>query len=177
MQKNLFLFLAPLALTACEQVPFWPTNDGAVTGSLSAATLADNCTGSAITDSSSGIGKRAVCRPSSIQLSFRSSSRSPSKVAIKAVRAINLTSGAVRTYAHSAPRQWQTGSYVVWDEQLLAGSNLQVSYTINQLALETVPSYARVRARDMYRVEVDVEIRGLVRTLTIEAQLEPEVVT
>lgn len=155
-----------------------------VTASLSSVTLASDCGGSAAKESADfaagacapGYECPSLCRQSSMQLAFASASSTPAKIAIKAVRLMDRNTRAVlQTLTSREPQQWSADQYRAWDESLPAGAVLKASYKLS------APTFyyggdARLSYQP-YLVEVDVEIEGELRTLSVEATREPEVAT
>lgn len=163
----------------------FPVPEGVVTATLSSVTLAQDCGGGAPKASESDFAAGAcaegtecpsLCRQSSMQLSFGNTGPDAARIEIKEVRLLDITTGAVlERLAHREPTQWKVDQYVAWDEKLLPGE-LKASYELS------APSYsysgtARLAWDQKFKVEVDVAVNGVVRTLTIEATREPEVVT
>jgi hypothetical protein len=159
-----------------------------VTATLSSVTLAQDCaskTASGAPAESDFVEGQAqcfaesdcpsLCRQSSMQLAFANTGPDAARIAIKEVRLLDINTGAVlERLSHREPTQWNVDQYVTWDEKLLPGE-LKASYKLS------APSYSYGTARlawdQKFKVEVDVSVDGTVRTLTIEATREPEVVT
>jgi hypothetical protein len=164
----------------------FPVPDGVVTATLSSVTLAQDCGANAgAPRAESGISADqaqcltepcpSLCRQSSMQLAFGNTGVDAARIEIKEVRLLNANTGAVlERLSHREPTHWVVEQYVPWDEKLAPGE-LKASYKLS------APTYSYGTARlawdQRFKVEVDVAVDGTVRTLTIEATREPEVVT
>lgn len=159
---------------------------GEVRATLSSVTLAQDCPDpdpQMKTDFVSGACAQdgvcpSLCRQSSMQLSFDSSQLTPAKIDIRAVRVLDVnTRQVLDTLSHRLPTQWKIDKYVTWDETVPAEVALKTSYKLSAPKYDTFGEASRLAYPQTFIVEVDVAIDGVVQTLSIEAQREPEVVT
>jgi hypothetical protein len=169
---------------------------GHVTAALSSVTLASDCGGAAAKQNGAGFAEDSAapcapgaancqnyCRQSSMQLQLATNAVSDSRIEIRAVRLIDPNTGAVvETLTHREPQQWQEDRYVAWTEVLKAQSTVKATYKLSATTKafgfsSGVNDSSRFAGPSKYRVEVDVAVDGVVRTLSIEASREPEVVT
>ena len=105
------------------------------------------------------------------------------KIEIRGVRLIDPATGKVlEQLMHREPQMWSGDQYVDWSELLSGLSTLKATYKLS--ASERISGYSSSDSSRLfggttpkYIVEVDVAVDGDVRTLTIEASREPEVVT
>jgi hypothetical protein len=180
------LGLLVLACGGGKDTDCFPVPDGVVTATLSSVTLAQDCGASkaaapAESDFVAGMCAEgydcaSLCRQSSMQLAFGNTGPNAARIEIKEVRLLDINTRAVlERLSHREPTQWKVDQYISWDEKLVPGE-LKASYKLS------APSYsysgsARLAWDQKYIVEVDVAVDGTVRTLTIEATREPEVVT
>ncbi len=155
-----------------------------VVATLSSVTLAQDCPdaqgsadfalGACLDDSQCG----SLCRQSSMQLSFDSSQSTLAKIEIRAVRVLDVnTRQVLDTLMHRLPTQWKIDKYVSWDETVPGAVSLKTSYKLSAPKYHTFGESNRLAYPQTFIVEVDVAIDGVVQTLSIEAQREPEVVT
>ena len=167
--------VAALILFSCGPQPEGKCGGGYVAASLSSVTLGSDCGSSGAVAPDSKFGQCAeggpcgLCRQSSMHLAFASLSRDASNIEIRAVRLIDPMTGAIETLTSRQPEQWSVDKYIAWNEILLAGSTLKVTYKLS------APQY--LGTGSAYKVEVDVAIDGEIRTLKAEATREPEVAT
>jgi hypothetical protein len=178
--KTLSIFAAALTFAACGAQDM-PEKCGAqyVDAALISATLAQDCPETSLKADAACIGDgpcTSLCRQSSVQLDFASHDLMALKVAIKEVRLIDpATEQVLEKLKFRDPQQWNGEQYTGWNEELGAGVNLKTTY---KLSAPSFSSFASGRLYEKtYRVEVDVEIDGQLRTLKVDAQREPEVVT
>jgi len=185
MKANPLLSLVVFALLACGPNPFNPPPCGIwhLDATLNSATLADDCPAaktSAFSDAAPcapGVVCQSLCRQSSMQLSFNSLGTSSETVTIVAVRLVDPQTGNVVSHLTSRePQQWSGNQYIEWDEKVPAGLALKVTYKLS------APTYGatgvgRFAGPQTYRVEVDVSVNGVISTLQVDAQREPEIVT
>ena len=160
---------------------------GHVTAALSSVTLASDCrakSGAGAADIAGACAPnseacQAYCRQSSMQLQFASTALTASKIEIRAVRLIDpVTNKVIETLSHREPQQWSGDKYVDWNQSLSANSTIKATYKLSASGqISGYSSDARYGGASKYRVEVDVAVDGELRTLTIEASREPEVVT
>ena len=185
--KTNSLPLIALVLAACG--PNFPGNHppcGAsyVGSSLSSVTLAQDCPdakrGSA-TDfagaCAQGFECTSLCRQTSMQLAFASTSDMAATIHIVAVRVIDpATNKVLDTLQARDPQQWSADKYVAWDQVVGSGVELKATY---KLSAPNFASYAsgRLAYGQTYRVEVDLTVDGVLRTMQVDAQREPEVAT
>jgi hypothetical protein len=180
------LSFASLIVLACGpggELP--PCGNSHVVASLSAVTLANDCGSNKAAPAgvadvagacAEGYACPSLCRQSSMQLSFVSTSQVAAKIEIRAVRLLDKNTRALlQTLTSREPQQWSADKYLAWDETVPAGVTLQTAYKLS------APSYnyaadARLSYQP-YLVEVDVAIDGNVQTLQAEATREPEVAT
>lgn len=110
----------------------------------------------------------SMCRQSTLQLSIESSADAGVAFAIKDVR-IRLADGdkALGTMATRNPTVWNDSKYEAWDEQVPAGASLKAGYAIGH------PNWAEVEKASgksswgpMFILDVDVEVDGVVRTIS-----------
>ncbi len=175
------MFLAVCLFAACGAPTPVPCGANFVDASLSSATLANDCpNASPAAKDAAGICLSdpcpSLCRQTSIQLAFVSHDSMAATIEILAVRLVDPATGKVLdTLKSREPQRWSGEQYVAWDQQLAPGAALKATY---KLSAPTYASDANSRLYEKtYRVEVDVSIDGGVRTLTVDAQREPEVVT
>lgn len=186
MNANKLTFAA-LIILGCGPIPLiqpQPCGAGHVEASLSSVTLANDCGGGAAEAKDAAAPGAclaespcpSLCRQSSMQLAFASSSLSDTNIEIRAVRLIEpSTKKVLQTLSSRSPQQWSGDAYIFWNEILPAGQGLKATYKLS------APSYhwasdARFGLQK-FIVEVDVAIDGEVRTLQGEATREPEVAT
>lgn len=180
------LGLLVLACGGGRDTDCFPVPEGVVTATLSSVTLAQDCgankaagapaeadyvAGACLVDTDCP----SLCRQSSMQLAFGNTGPNAAQIQIKEVRLLDINTRAVlERLSHREPTQWKVDQYLAWDEKLVPG-DLKASYKLS------APSYSYGSARlawdQKFIVEVDVAVDGAVRTLTIEATREPEVVT
>ena len=172
-----------LASGCGPQLPTEPCGSPHIVASLSSVTLANDCPASkGVADFAGacapGYECESLCRQSSMQLSFGSSSSMAAKIEIRAVRLLDSkTHKVLQTLTSREPQQWTADKYTAWNELLPAGAGLKATYKLS------APSFNYNGASDArygyqtYSVEVDVTIDGDVRTLQAEATREPEVAT
>ena len=84
------------------------------------------------------------------------------------VLSVTLLDGETRTelmeLTADTPRRWTEEGYVAWDEVIPTPSDMQTHYELHGIDWSSVTdSYSRT-----YRLEVEVEVDGEVRTLTSE---------
>ena len=183
------LSIAAILLLACgiNLPPEWTKPCGGhVTAALSSVTLADDCQPAqpgkpAESDRACEpgfAGCPSYCRQSSMQLQFGSTAIGDAKIEIRAVRLIDpATNKVIQTLSHREPKRWLTDHYAVWSEVLPANSTVKATYKLSG-ASQAIGNYSgRLSGGTQYRVEVDVAVDGEVRTLSISASREPEVVT
>lgn len=185
------LSVAVLFVLACggNLPPDWhQPRGGVVTAALSSVTLGDDCnlakTAPAESDQAPcyGTGVRACqnyCRQSSMQLEFGSTAEHAAQIEIRAVRLIDPSTGKVlANLKHRDPQQWIKDQYVTWDESLPGLTKIKATYKLSAFSpANALLGHDSRFAAHSYRVEVDVAVNDEVRTLTIEASIEPPVVT
>ncbi|MBX7114332.1 MAG: hypothetical protein K1X64_08385 [Myxococcaceae bacterium] len=163
-----------------------PCNPGEVVATLSSVTMAQDCPDpdpKSLADSTSGAcapGSQCqpMCRQSSMQLSFESSQSTAAKIEIHEVRVFNNeTHLFLYKMARRAPTQWKIDKYVSWDETVPATTTLKTSYKLSPLNNASLHDASRLTFPGVFLIEVDVAIDGVVQTLSVEAQREPEITT
>ena len=178
MKINSLLMLAVVVVGCGAPLPA-PCGASYVDSSLTSVTLAQDCQ-EAKRDSAgvclTGFACTELCTQTSMQLSFVSHELMAATVEIKAVRLIDPVNGKVLSnLAWRDPQSWSVEKYVAWDQQLAPSVELKATY---KLSAPTYGDQSGARLYEKtYKVEVDLEIDGQLRTLSVDAQREPEVVT
>jgi hypothetical protein len=146
----------------------------AITVEMSAATLADECGGTAPSgppakgatqrkgDSPDEAGAKSKakrrCEQTSMQLSIAApAGTAPADISVKEVEIFDQAGVSFGKLRASAPRVWSPeGVYVDWDQKIAPGSELSVSYAL------TEPAWARVEDRfnKMFVVKAVISIAG-----------------
>ena len=117
-----------------------------------------------------------------MQLQLSSTAVTAAKIEIRAVRLIDPATGKVlEQLTHREPQQWSGDQYVDWSEVLSPRATLKATYKLSA-AQQISGYYSDASSRlsgpgSKYRVEVDIAVDGELRTLSIDASREPEVVT
>lgn len=184
---SVYLRSAALVFLACGPMPEIqrPCGSPHVVASLSSVTLASDCNQVAkgVADSAgacaAGFACPSLCRQSSMQLSFGSSSPTAAKIEIRAVRMMDSkTHKLLQTLTSREPQQWSADKYLAWDEILPAGAGLKATYKLSAPTYNYPVADSDARfGYSTYSIEVDVAIDGDMRTLQAEATREPEVAT
>ncbi len=190
------LSLAVVILLGCGGInlsPDWQKPCGGhVTAALSSVTLASDCRTAkqgaglagdqAAPCAANATDCFAYCRQSSMQLQLSSTAVASAKIEIRAVRLIDPATGKVlEQLTHRDPQQWSGDQYVDWSEVLSSMATLKATYKLS--ASQQISGYSSDASSRLsgpgskYRVEVDIAVDGELRTLSIEASREPEVVT
>lgn len=150
---------------------------GRVTAALSSVTLADDCSAQAGAAAPESDFTDCASRQSSMQLQFASSAKANAKIEIRAVRLIDPATGKIiENLRHRDAQQWSLDRYLGWDETLRGGTTVKATYKLSAPG----SSGARMTGfgiASKHLVEVDVAVDGELRTLSIEASREPDVVT
>ena len=188
MKRLSVAVLFALACGGTHLPPDWKKSCGGhVVAALSSVTLANDCAADIKAAGPGFAGDAAPCAPgticpsfcrqSSMQLQFASTAATASKIEILAVRVMDPTHYKVlESLSHREARQWSTDTYVAWDELLAPNATVKATY---KLSAPNFASYAsgRLAYGQTYRVEVDLTVDGVLRTLQVDAQREPEVAT
>jgi hypothetical protein len=144
-------------------------NGLSVDATIAAATLGDECGGTAGAPSSDFAGKcdsesggscGSYCQQSNVQIAFTSSDgASSAKIEIVAVTLHDAGDGTeLDQLETSNPQKWSTsGGYSAWDETIAPKTDLKASYTLSSPAWSTMSdqSYSR-----KFRLRVTVKIDG-----------------
>lgn len=163
-----------------------------VDATIASATLGDECGGGgsgfaapsqdcapASADAGAG-GCGAICRPSSVQLSFKATGGTkPAKVEILSVKLHTDADGKyVDELSASAPTVWNDG-YAAWDETISPGADLKASYTLSAPKWSTYGGADARMASTQYHLLVTVRIDGggVIVLKSAAIAREPEVVT
>lgn len=178
-----------VSMSGCATDEGGGPGSSSVEATLVSATLADDCGGGGggLADAPGACAEDApcpsFCRQTSVQLHFDATELDTDvPVEIVGVRLIDMATGnAVDTLEARNPQQWQNESYVPWDGQLAAGSELRASFALSAPdwgALGTGGS-GRFGAYDArYVIELTVRIDGVDRKIrSEELAREPEIVT
>lgn len=111
--------------------------------------------------------RRPPCTQSTLQLAFTGQQGESSVATVKAVRLKSADGKDLGALATRMPTVWKDAGYEPWDGTIEPGTDLKTSYKIS------VPDWSAVEKTlggrsygKMYTVEVDVEIRGEVTTVT-----------
>lgn len=186
MNANRLLLTALLAVACGPNLsPTWPSKTGEVTAALSSASLADDCPGAkAATSDFAGAPCSptercdSLCRQSNLQLSLVSTQQPSATVEVRAVRLLDKTTGAVLdTLTTRNPKQWTGAGYGPWNAQVPGGAQLKVTFDMSAPDWTKLTGTARLSAYATYRVQVDLAIDGVVHTLEVDAQREPDFAT
>lgn len=108
----------------------------------------------------------SLCQQSSVTLAIAADGdEGPLAFRVRSVTLLDASGAALTTLRSDNPRIWSDGTgYVGWDESVATPSEQQVLYDLNGLDWSVITdSYSRT-----YRVRLEVEIAGEVRTLTSE---------
>lgn len=144
-------------------------NGLSVGATIAAATLGEECGGSAGAPSSDFAGKcdsesggscGSYCQQSNVQISFTSSDGSTNaKIEILSVTLHDAADGTeVDQLESSNPQKWSTsGGYVAWDETIAPKTELKASYNLSAPAWSTMTDTSFSRK---FRLRVTVKIDG-----------------
>ena len=108
----------------------------------------------------------SLCQQSSVTLAIAADGlEGPLAFRVRAVTLLDASGAPLLTLRADTPRRWdETDGYVDWDEQVGVPSEQQVLYDLHDLDWSGITdSYSRT-----YRLRVELEIGGEVRTLTSE---------
>jgi hypothetical protein len=142
-----------------------------VQASLSAATLADDC---AAKSPPSSAGSCAVnvpcgspCQQSNVLVALDAEpGRGPVAVEIVAVRLLSSDGKLLDHLDARDPTIWTGSSYGTWDGELAAASSIKAGWNISA---PHWADFSDARAPSItYRVEVDLSIDGVLRTLSLD---------
>jgi len=171
-----------------------PATAGKVTVVMTAATLADDCGGSApwgpptaqadpppkqekqkadTPDADAPKSKsmaRRRCEQTSMQLSVTASAGgAPSKVAVKKVELFDQNGKSLGELTPSKPTQWsdKSSTYEAWDEAVAPDQKLSVSYVLTQPNWDAVPD----RMNKTYTVKATVTVAGGDQTVSKDVEV------
>ena len=108
----------------------------------------------------------SLCQQSSVTLAIAADGlEGPLAFRVRSVTLLDASGAALSTLRADTPRRWDDAEgYVGWDEQVGVPSEQQVLYDLHDLDWSGITdSYSRT-----YRLRLEVEIGGEVRTLTSE---------
>lgn len=165
-------------------------NGLSVDATISAATLGDECGGSAGAPAQGDVAGRCAdesgfapggcggCQASNVQIAFTSGDGSnPAKIEILGVTLNDASDGSeVDQLEASNPQRWNTsGGYTAWDQTIAPKTELKASYTLSSPAWSTMSdtSYSR-----KFRLRVTVKVDG--STVVLQSAVlsrEPAVAT
>lgn len=177
--------IAPVATTAPP-----PATVGKVTVVMTAATLADDCGGSApwgpptasapapksdtnlVGDMDAAKSKsmaRRRCEQTSMQLSVTAAAGgSPSTLHVKKVELFDPSGKSLGELAASKPTWWSDKAmYEAWDENIAPDQKLSVSYVLAQPAWDNVPD----RWNKTYTVKATVTVGGGDQTVSKDVEV------
>jgi hypothetical protein len=180
--------IAPVTTTPPPTTP--PATVGKITVVMTAATLADDCGGSApweapqakaatkkqdseFADMDEPKGKakmaRRRCEQTSMQLSVTAAAGgAPAKVQVKKVELFDQNGKSLGVLAASKPTRWTDKSmYEAWDESVAPDQKLSVSYVLAQPNWDAVPD----RMNKTYTVKATVSVGGGDQTVSKDVEL------
>lgn len=160
-----------------------------VQASLSGVTLAYDCGvrgGASQEDAApcqTGFACPDACQQSNLQLALTSTAGTgQAKIVVVAVRIVDPGTGKLLDEVSSRePRKWLSDTYQTWDELVSPSASLTVSYKLSAPdwpAIESQTTASRLGPGPVYRIEVELLVDGVSRTIKLEGVTrEPEVAT
>jgi hypothetical protein len=181
LARSLLCALALVSLDACLASHTQHEDPPPVEAELAAVTLADDCAGESrfagdAAPCPAGTECPSFCRQSSVQVHIDATELDDASVPFEVVsiRLLEMDGTPVDELDSRNARLLVDGVYAAWDEQIAPGVELDVSYDTS------APEWSAdaFRVSHEYRVEMDVRIDGVVRTLELAPVMrEPEIVT